>query len=206
MDFWGEGNQYDFSDLSDWVDDIANGGGMNRKVIIVAPSTEHVLTFTDTNNARFPAAFQSTVGVTGINDDTHGNDSWKLILGDDNGYGIDIAAIDDFTTIPWSIGEGGNIFKDVCNSVVFVTGIVALLKQYYDPLTISQLQQTFKNTGDTEGDSPKNYGEESGGSYFSLNPYDENFNFGTYPGNYRIAWGIIDAYETYLYIKNNIVP
>ena len=80
------------------------------------------------------------------------------------------------------------------------------MKQYYDPLTISQLQEVLQYTGDAEGDSPKNYGTESGGAYESLDPYDESTNFGYYPGNYRVAWGIIDSYETYLYIKDNIMP
>ncbi len=57
-----------------------------------------------------------------------------------------------------------------------------------------------------EGDSPLNYGTESGGGYVSLDPYDDSYYFGWYPGNYRVAWGIIDAYETYVYIVENIIP
>ncbi|MHA1408398.1 MAG: hypothetical protein ACTSSG_13590 [Candidatus Heimdallarchaeaceae archaeon] len=79
------------------------------------------------------------------------------------------------------------------------------MKQYYDPLTISQFQTTLRYTGDAEGDSPKNYGIESGGAYEFLDPYVED-GFGLYPGTYRIAWGIVDAYEAYLYIKEDIVP
>ena len=129
---------------------------------------------------------------------------------DNNGYGIDIAALDNCTSLPWNITitpfENYDRFDGTCNAAVFVAGIVAILKQVYDPLTISQLQETLQFTGDPEGTSPKDYGIESGGAFESLNPYDTSINFGTYPGNYRIAWGIIDAYEAYLYIYDNMIP
>ena len=129
---------------------------------------------------------------------------------DNNGYGIDVAALDNYTRLPWTIlstpGRDYNKFDGTCNAAVFVAGIVALLKQVYDPLTIAQLQETLRYTGDAEGDSPKNYGEESSGAHQSLDPYDASIDFGYYPGNYRIAWGIIDAYEAYLYVCDNIIP
>ncbi|MHA1829557.1 MAG: S8/S53 family peptidase [Candidatus Heimdallarchaeaceae archaeon] len=203
--YWGGTTSYSWSDFENWFDDIANGGGTNQKVITVAPSAEEWRTFQNQDNAKFPAALPSVIGATGVYDNTNDEDSWNLEYGDNNGYGIDIAAIDDSTSIPWIIVSGGDKFEGTCNAAVFVAGIAALLKQYYEPLTISQFQTTLRYTGDAEGDSPKNYGNESGGAYESLDPYVED-GFGFYPGTYRIAWGIIDAYEAYLYIKEYIVP
>ncbi len=214
--FWGE-NLPTWSDFEDWFDYIANDGGLNQKVVIVSPAASTGTTYQGISDARYPAAFDTTIGVTGVNDDNGGDDSWKLKIGDEtllkdnNGYGIDVAALDNCTNLPWTIAiipDYGpyNIFSDTCNAAVFVTGITALLKQVYDPLTVSQLQEVLQYTGDAEGDSPKNYGTESGGAYESLDPYDEYTNFGTYLGNYRIAWGIIDVYESYLYILDNIMP
>ncbi len=205
--FWG--TTYNFDDYETWFDDIANGGGLNQKVITVAPSTNQAKTFSQESNACFPASLSTVIGVTGVYDRDNGDSSWKLRTGDDgacNGYGIDIAGIDYYTTIPWEPDTDIYEIAGTCNAATFVSGITAILKQYYDPLTISQLQEVLKYTGDAEGDSPKNYGTESGGAYESLDPYDESTNFGYYPGNYRIAWGIIDSYETYLYIKDNIMP
>jgi hypothetical protein len=213
--FWGSSCPT-WDDFVGWCDDIVNASSSNRKTIIVAPSAVDGTTYHDTTNARFPAAFSSTIGVTGVYDDNWGNDSWDLRNGsttrekDDNGYGIDIAALDNCTVLPWNITSSPlgnyNKFDGTCNAAVFVTGIVAILKQVYDPLTISQLQDTLRYTGDPEGTSPKDYGTESGGAFESLDPYNVSVNFGTYPGNYKIGWGIIDAYETYLYVYDNIIP
>jgi len=213
--FWGESCPT-WNDFVGWCDDIANGGGVNKKTIIVGPSAATGATYQNTNDARFPAALNTTIGVTGVYDNNWGNESWNLKSGssaeerDNNGYGIDIAALDNCTLLPWNItitskGEY-NKFDGTCNAAVFVTGIIALLKQVYDPLTISQLQETLQYTGDPEGTSPKDYGTENGGAFESLNPYNASVNFGTYPGNYRIGWGIIDAYETYIYVYDNIIP
>ena len=124
--------------------------------------------------------------------------------------GHDVAAPDNYTFLPWTIdiydGIPVNFFAGTCNAAVFVSGIVAILKQVYDPLTVTQLQNTIQYTADEEGDSPKNYGSESGGSYESYNPYNESYYYGSYPGTYRIAWGIIDIYEAYLYVIDNIIP
>ena len=205
--FWG--TTYDFNDFETWFNDVANSGNQNRKVITVAPATNYAMTFSQKEYACYPAALESVIGVTGVYDGDNGNSSWLLKTegeGDCNGYGIDIAAIDYYTSLPWEPMSGIEGIAGSCNAATFVTGITAILKQYYDPLNISKLQETFKNTGDLEGNSPEYYGNEEGGAYESLNPYNETIDFGSYPGNYRIAWGIIDSYETYLYIKDNIVP
>ncbi|MCG3255508.1 MAG: S8/S53 family peptidase [Candidatus Heimdallarchaeota archaeon] len=218
--FWGD-NTYTLDNFKSWFDDIANSGGRNQKVITVAPAASTGRTYHSEIDARFPAALPSVIGVTGVYDRNWVDYSWMLKTGvgdepifdiekDNNGFGIDIAAIDNYTTLSWTILEtplgAYNKFDGTCNAAVFVAGITVILKQKYDPLTVLQLQQTLKDTGDVEGDSPLNYGEESGGGYVSLDPYDDSYYFGWYPGNYRVAWGIIDAYETYVYIVENIIP
>lgn len=212
--YWG--TTYNWTDFENWFDDLANGGGLNQKTIIVAPSGATKTTYQEVISARFPACLNTCIGVTGVFDDNWANDSWCLKVGeidtlkDNNGYGIDIAAPDNYTSLPWTIdiyyGIPLNFFAGTCNAAVFVAGIVAILKQTYDPLTIIQLQQTLQYTGDEEGDSPKNYGSEYGGSYETYNPYNESFYYGSYPGYYHIAWGIIDIYEAYLYLYDNIIP
>lgn len=219
--FWGD-TTYTWNDFENWFDEIANSGGTNRKVITVAPAASSMTTYQNTNDARFPAALPTVIGVTGVFDDGWDENSWKFKISfgegfipnvekDNNGYGIDIAALDNYTALPWTIHEtplgSYNKFDGTCNAAVFVSGITAILKQVYDPLTVSQLKTALRYTGDPEGYSPKEYenGDDEGGAHESLNPYVENI-FGYYPGNYRVAWGIIDIYETYLYITDNFIP
>jgi len=174
-------------------------------------------TWTSSVHAAYPCSFNSTIGVAGVFDSDHGastNQSWTRGDLTNGGYGVDIAAICNSTSLDWSPVTGVNEFNFTSSATPIVAGVLALLEQYQDnyksstDLSVSIVQKLFEETGDALGSAPSSNTTEVGGCLSWLNdaggPYP-NFPY-EYPANfttYWYGWGIIDAYESFDYFRDN---
>ncbi len=201
--FWG--TTYNWNDFEGWFDTIAYDGDNLHKTITLSPAGEEEISptiFTDKEDANYPTCFESVIGITGIYDGENVEQSWYKYYSANSGYGVDATSIHMQTEIAWNIIEGSSSFAGTCNAVALTTGIIALIKQLYRPVTIQQLQTTLRYTGDEMGEPPIYYGGEVSGAYSTIEIYFENGYFGP---DY-IGWGIIDAYESYWYVADNFIP
>ncbi|MHA1347697.1 MAG: hypothetical protein ACTSU7_04625 [Candidatus Heimdallarchaeaceae archaeon] len=201
--FWE--TTYSWNDFEGWFDTIAYDGDNLHKTITLSPAGDgegspHI--FSNKEDAYYPTCFESVVGITGVCDGEYGLQSWFRYFSANSGYGVDATSIHMQTEIAWSIIEGSSSFAGTCNAVAITTGIIALIKQLYRPVTIQQMQNTLRYTGDEAGEPPTYYGGEVSGAYSTIEIYTEYGNYGTY----YIGWGIIDAYESYWYVADNFIP
>jgi hypothetical protein len=134
---------------------------------------------------------------------SHGSNSWLKVYEANYGYGIDIASIYYNTTIAWEIHPNKCDFDGTCDAAALTAGMLALLKQRYNPLGINQSQVIFRYTGDQLGYPPINNETEMSGYYSGIEIYTENQGYQQYGD--LIGWGILDAYEAYLYMEEYII-
>ncbi|MCG3222453.1 MAG: S8/S53 family peptidase, partial [Candidatus Heimdallarchaeota archaeon] len=134
---------------------------------------------------------------------------WYKELKSNYGYGVDILSIYRSTHIGWDVNPldpYNPYFSGTSNACPLVSGIITLIKQVDITLSIDDFNDPrdedsiFINIGDPLGYAPgdcsaPNEGtNEINGAFFGVNPYDETSNVALY------GWGIIDAYEIYLYV------
>ncbi|NHJ33727.1 MAG: S8/S53 family peptidase [Asgard group archaeon] len=221
---WGP-NYWDWI-LEDCYDDVESifhqmATDSQNPVISVASSGNAAATYYTETGAYYPASFSDVIGVTGVPDSEHGDpsDRWNRDSRANTGYGVDVASIYEATTLLWDPVIGEDEFYGTSNSCPIVAGIIAILQDYKSSVdTISEIQTVLENTGDPSGYSPGSFDADGEYDSFFEVYYNEGPNdidcpyqgeldpYTNIPPSWLarfLGWGIIDAYEMYLYIKQN---